>query len=81
VLLGQAPASEAPSYASGVLIGADVRIGLADAAAGDVFVMGRPELTRLYAAAIGETGRSAIELDGEQSFVSGVRAIAERIGQ
>ena len=32
-----------------------------------VIVMGRPELTRLYAAAIGEAGREAIELDGEQA--------------
>jgi len=79
VLLGQAPADAAASYASGVLIGADVRIGLAGAAAGEIFVMGRPDLTRLYAAAIGEAGRSAIELDGEQSFVAGVRPIAERI--
>jgi len=79
VLLGQARADEAASYASGVLIGADVRIGLADAPAGEVFVMGRPDLTRLYAAAIGEAGRKAIELDGEQSFVSGVRRIAERM--
>jgi 2-dehydro-3-deoxygalactonokinase len=79
VLLGQAPAAEAASYASGVLIGADVRIGLADAAPGDVFVMGRPDLTRLYSAAIEEAGRRAIELDGEQSFVSGVRRIAERM--
>jgi 2-dehydro-3-deoxygalactonokinase len=41
--------------------------------------MGRPDLTRLYAAALGEAGRHAIELDGEQSFVSGARTIAERI--
>ena len=79
VLLGEAPAAEAASYASGVLIGADVRIGLGGAASGDVFVMGRPDLTRLYAAALKEAGRRAIELDGEQSFVSGVRTIAERI--
>jgi len=79
VLLGQSPADEAASYASGVLIGADVRIGLADAPSGDLFVMGRGDLTRLYAAAIAEAGRSAIELDGEQSFLSGVGPIAERI--
>jgi 2-dehydro-3-deoxygalactonokinase len=79
VLLGVARADEAASYASGVLIGADVRIGLADAPPGDIYVMGRPDLTRLYAAAIGEAGRKAIELDGEQSFVSGVRRIAERM--
>jgi 2-dehydro-3-deoxygalactonokinase len=79
VLLGEARADDAASYASGVLIGADVRIGLSGAAPGDVYVMGRPDLTRLYAAAIAEAGRTAIELDGEQSFVSGVRRIAERM--
>jgi len=45
----------------------------------DICVMGRPDLTRLYAAAIAEAGRAAIELDGEQSFVAGVREIAKRI--
>jgi 2-dehydro-3-deoxygalactonokinase len=79
VLLGEAQAGDAASYASGLLIGADVRIGLADTPPGEVDVMGRPDLTRLYAAAIGEAGGKAIELDGEQSFVSGVRRIAERI--
>jgi 2-dehydro-3-deoxygalactonokinase len=42
-------------------------------------VMGRPELTRLYAAAIREAGAEPNELDGEQSFLSGIRAIATRI--
>jgi 2-dehydro-3-deoxygalactonokinase len=79
VLLGQAPGAEAASYASGVLIGADVRIGLAGGPPGDLFVMGRPDLTRLYATALAEAGRHPIELDGEQSFVSGARTIAERI--
>jgi 2-dehydro-3-deoxygalactonokinase len=41
--------------------------------------MGRPELTKLYAAGIAEGGRQAIELDGEQCFLAGARKIAERI--
>jgi len=41
--------------------------------------MGRPQLTRLYAAAIREAGREVNELDGEQSFLSGIQAIATRI--
>jgi 2-dehydro-3-deoxygalactonokinase len=77
VLLGEAKAEDASSYASGLLVGADVRIGLSDKQ--DVYVMGRPELTRLYAAAIREAGAEPIELDGEQSFLSGARKIAERI--
>jgi 2-dehydro-3-deoxygalactonokinase len=77
VLLGQAKAEDASSYASGVLIGSDVRIGLSDPLAAQIVVMGRPELTRLYATAIEEAGRTAIELDGEQSFIAGISRIAE----
>jgi 2-dehydro-3-deoxygalactonokinase len=79
VLLGQARKEDAASYTSGLLIGADVRIGLKDAPQGPVHVMGRPELTRLYAAAIRQAGGEPNELDGEQSFLSGIRAIATRI--
>jgi 2-dehydro-3-deoxygalactonokinase len=79
VLLGQSPRDDAASYTSGLLIGADVRIGLQDRATGCVDVMGRPELTRLYAAAIREAGGEPNELDGEQSFLSGIKAIATRI--
>jgi 2-dehydro-3-deoxygalactonokinase len=79
VLLGEARREDAASYTSGLLIGSDVRIGLADNPAAAVMVMGRPELTRLYAAAIREARREPNELDGEQSFLSGIRAIATRI--
>jgi 2-dehydro-3-deoxygalactonokinase len=77
VLLKQAPPEDSACYASGLLIGNDVRIGLSTPYAAEVVVMGRPELTRLYAAAIEEAGRVAIELDGEQSFVAGISKIAE----
>ncbi len=79
VLLGKAGRDGAASYASGLLIGTDVRIGLATATAGDIFVMGRPDLTALYSAALDEAGRRSIELDGEQSFVAGITQIAERL--
>ena len=79
VLLGEARREDAPSYASGLLIGTDVRIGLSGLFPGDVFVMGVPALTRFYAAAIRAAGRKAIELDGEESFLAGIRTIAERI--
>jgi len=79
ILLGKAPGEGAASYASGLLIGTDVRIGLAGAAAGEIYVMGRPDLTALYSTVLAEAGRSAIELDGEQSFVAGITKIAERL--
>lgn len=79
VLLGKMKKEDAASYTSGLLIGADVRIGLAVPTAAKVAVMGRPELTRLYVAALGEAQREAIELDGEQCFLAGIQEIAKRI--
>ena len=79
VLLGQARREDACSYTSGLLIGSDVRIGLGDSEPGEVVVMGRPELTELYAAAIREAGSKALELDGERSFLAGIAEIAKRI--
>jgi 2-dehydro-3-deoxygalactonokinase len=79
VLLGQLKKEDAAAFTSGLLIGADVRIGLTHPTAAQVTVIGRPELTRLYAAAVQEAGRKPIELDGEQSFLTGIQEIAKRI--
>ena len=78
-LLGQAPREQAAPYASGLLIGSDIRIALGDGGPGEVIVMGRPELTELYAAALHEGGIGAIELDGEQCFLAGIASIAGMI--
>lgn len=78
VLLGAAEPDQAASWTSGLLIGGDVRIGLATGER-RIFVMGRPELTRLYAAAIRLAGAEPVELDGERSFLSGIVEIARRI--
>jgi len=79
VLLGQMKREDAPSYVSGLLIGTDVRIGLTWPLTAQISVVGRPELTRLYAAAIGEGGRTASEIDGERCFLAGAKEIAKRI--
>jgi 2-dehydro-3-deoxygalactonokinase len=79
VLLGQMKREDAASYASGLLIGTDVRIGMSVPTAAEVLVMGRPDLTRLYVAALGEAKRGAKELDGEQCFLAGILEIAKRI--
>jgi 2-dehydro-3-deoxygalactonokinase len=79
VLLGQAPRESAASYTSGLLIGTDLRTGLGSAPAGEIVVMGRPELTGLFAAALGIAGRGAREVDGEQAFLAGCRHLAELI--
>jgi len=42
-------------------------------------LVGDPALTALYKAALREIGREAIEIDGEQAFLEGVRALAERL--
>ena len=81
VLLGVRSRDESPSRLSGLLIGADVRVGLAGTQDAQIIVMGRPELTELYAQAIEEAGRKAVQLDGEQCFLAGIRHIAERISK
>lgn len=80
VLLGQADAKDAPSFGSGLLIGADVRAGLRQGGEGEIVVMGRPELTELYSEALRIAGKACREVDGEQAFLAGAKAIAERIG-
>jgi 2-dehydro-3-deoxygalactonokinase len=79
VLLGQMKKEDAASYTSGLLIGTDVGIGMTWPLAARIAIMGRPELTRLYAAAVEIAGRESIELGGEQCFLSGIREIAKRI--
>jgi 2-dehydro-3-deoxygalactonokinase len=79
VLLGRMKKEDAASFASGLLIGTDVRIGLAVPTGAQVVVMGRPELTRLYSAALAEARREVVELDGEQCFLAGIHEIAKRI--
>jgi len=79
VLLGQAKKEDAASYASGLLIGADVRVGLSYPTGANITVIGRPKLTCLYAAAITEAQRTVVELGGKQSFLAGIHEIAKRI--
>ena len=79
VLLGQLEESEAAAFTSGLLIGADVRLGFGMAAGAEPVVMGRPELTGLYAAALAEAGAVAREVDGEAAFLAGAIAIARKI--
>jgi 2-dehydro-3-deoxygalactonokinase len=78
VLLGKRRKEDATDYTSGLLIGADVGSSIRHGD-GMVYVMGRPELTRLYAAALGVAGREAKEIDGEAAFLAGIQAIAGRI--
>lgn len=78
-LLGRGNPQDTAAFASGLLIGEDIRVGMRGAGGGELIVMGRPELTELYVAALAEAGYSAREVDGETAFIAGIRRIAERI--
>ncbi|HEX8655525.1 MAG TPA: 2-dehydro-3-deoxygalactonokinase [Allosphingosinicella sp.] len=79
VLLEKGRREDAASYASGLLIGADVRTGLRHAAEGEIAVMGRPELTALYSAALNAAGWTTREVDGEEAFLAGALKLAEAL--
>jgi 2-dehydro-3-deoxygalactonokinase len=81
VLLGQTKEEDAASLLSGLLIGADVHIGVSFPLAARIVILGRPELTRLYATGVNLAGREAIELDGEQAFLAGAKRIVELIDE
>jgi 2-dehydro-3-deoxygalactonokinase len=79
VLLGDAAREDAASYASGLLIGADLRAGLGRTRHDVVHVVGRPDLTALYAAALDQTGRTAQRLDGDRAVLAGLQRLAETV--
>jgi 2-dehydro-3-deoxygalactonokinase len=79
VLLSLMEAREASSFASGLLIGCDLRAGLAGAGEDPIVVLGRPELTRLFAAALEHCGRESRQVDGADAFVAGMHAIRKAI--
>jgi 2-dehydro-3-deoxygalactonokinase len=78
VLLGLREAEEAASFVSGLLIGADIRTGLSDHRGGALVVMGRPELTALYEAALEVAGTDCSIVDGEAALLAGIQTIVEQ---
>jgi len=79
ILLGRLNPEHATSYVSGLLIGADIAVGLDVAPAGPVAVIGDPKLTALYGAALEQVGRDHLAIDGERAFLAGIKAIAEKL--
>ncbi|OYY72803.1 2-dehydro-3-deoxygalactonokinase [Sphingomonas sp. 28-63-12] len=73
-LLDLRPAAEAASYASGLLIGNDVREQSLRAGA-PVYVLADPALGRLYAAAINARGANPVLIDSHLAFAAGITAI------
>jgi 2-dehydro-3-deoxygalactonokinase len=76
-LLGKAPSEEAGAYVSGLLVGADLKVGLRLAGDDEVTVIGSPDLTPLFCAAIETVGRRAQTIDGEAAFLAGTRHLVE----
>ena len=77
-LLGRGEPNGA-SYASGLLIGADLRAGLDLHEDGPIGLVGRSDLRALYAAALAGTGRGTIEVDGSEAFLAGIRLLTEAL--
>jgi 2-dehydro-3-deoxygalactonokinase len=74
-LLGRGDANGS-SFASGLLIGADIRAGLR-LRRGPIALVGRSDLRALYAAALALDGLEAIEVGGSEAFLTGVRLLTE----
>lgn len=79
VLLGDLAPAGAASFTSGLLIGIDLSVGLALADGAPIVIMGRPDLTNLYAAGATAAGQAALEIDGATAFLAGAIAIARNI--
>ncbi len=81
-LLGT-PLPDGPSYASGLLIGNEVRSALTRMGGGAPHIIGRTDLCTLYAAAIaevrGEASAAGQIIDGETAFLAGLRAIIREL--
>ena len=80
-LLQSLPLADA-AYASGLLIGNDVKAGLAQAKADScVTLIGRPDICHLYASAIAAAGFKSIHVDGSEAFRAGIRSIIAYFGK
>jgi 2-dehydro-3-deoxygalactonokinase len=77
-VLGQS-AGNGAAYASGLLIGSDVRAGLRLHRGGPVGLVGRSDLCALYGAALALAGREMIEVDGAEAFLAGMRKLVEML--
>jgi 2-dehydro-3-deoxygalactonokinase len=71
--------TDAASFASGLLIGADVSARLGEACHDMVHILADPQLGSLYAAAIEAQGATAMIVDSHAAFEAGVTAIAAGI--
>lgn len=78
-LLGRRDDADASSFASGLLIGADVAARLSDQRPDRVYILADRELGGLYAAAIEAQGTNAMIVDTHSAFEAGISAIVANI--
>jgi 2-dehydro-3-deoxygalactonokinase len=79
-LLDEVAPTALRSYLSGLLIGHDVRHGLAAAdGAAPVTLVGEPALNDLYATALGRRGRAVVVTDGALAAARGLWQLARRM--
>ena len=79
VLLGSLSREDASDFVSGLLIGLDIAVGIGLAGEGELIIMGRPDLARLYEVAAAEAGRQSRSVEGADAFIAGALAIGSRI--
>ena len=78
-LLGRRDDADAASFASGLLIGADVAARLDHARQETVHILADPVLGDLYAAAIEAQGRTPHLVDSHAAFVAGITRIGTQL--
>ncbi|ATY32386.1 2-dehydro-3-deoxygalactonokinase [Sphingomonas psychrotolerans] len=77
-MLGRRDDADATSFASGLLIGADVAARLATSGHDTVHILADPMLGGLYSAAIEAHGRAAHLIDSHAAFVAGINEIVKQ---
>jgi len=75
-LFDRLPASAAPSYLSGLVIGEELRLQAAGAS--DIVLVGSPQLTQRYALALATVGASSRSLGAEATW-RGLWALARSL--
>ncbi|MGV1681687.1 2-dehydro-3-deoxygalactonokinase [Sphingopyxis sp. NJF-3] len=78
-LLALRVSRDAASFASGLLIGADVAHRLRQSPGTPVHILADPVLGELYGAAIGTLGGASCRIDSHAAFVAGITNLWERI--
>lgn len=78
-MLGTRDDADAASYASGLLIGADVAARMATNGHDTVHILADPGLGSLYCEAVGAHGRAPRLVDSHAAFVAGIIAIGEAL--